>query len=667
MRFSARGSVSSLLSITLLSLCLFALGCATGVQSTGSSSMPQLRGIVHGGSQPISGASIQLYAAGATGYGTGATALLKTSVTTDATGSFSITGDYTCPSSTSQVYLVATGGNPGLAPGTNNAAIVLMTALGPCTLYGNQYTLNPNSYVFINEATTVASVYALAPFMNPVTTQVGATSTNATGLANAFLSVQNLVNTATGIPLATTPAGNGTVPQAELDTLADILASCVNSNGVSTTCASLQAASTPAGGTAPTTILQGIYNIATNPASQVAALYALAAADAPFQPTLTTAPNDWTVALNYTGGGLSQPLGIAIDGTGNVWTASSYGNNTSVFAGVNEFNGATGAALSPASGYNGGGISGSNAPSNIAIDPFGNVWASGYGINSSGSLGIVAKFSSAGVPLSPSTGYDLPQATDAVAIAIEGSGNVWLADPDTSSLFELSGSTGAFLSPAAGYSSGGLNRPDAIAIDNSGNIWAANPNGNSVSLLNGGTGAAISPSTGYTGGGLNQPNAIAIDNSGNIWVSDGALFNQFGQILNYGSISELNGATGAAISPSSGYTGGGSLTPVHIAVDGIGNVWIVNSLGAPGCSPPFHLNCPTLTELNGSTGGVISGPNRYTSSSLYNTSAIAIDGAGNIWLSNANPASLTEFVGAAAPVVTPLATAVANHSIATRP
>ncbi len=279
----------------------------------------------------------------------------------------------------------------------------------------------------------------------------------------------------------------------------------------------------------------------------------------------------------------------------------------------------------------------------------------------------MAKFSSAGVPLSPSTGYDLPQETNAVTIAIDVSGNVWLADPNTSSLFELNGSTGAFLSPATGYNGGGLSYPDAIAIDNSGNIWAANHNGNSVSLLNGATGAAISPSTGYTGGGLNQPNAIAIDNSGNIWVSNGALVNQFGQIVNYGSASELNGATGAAISPSSGYTGGGSLTPVAIAVDGIGNVWVVNSLGAPACSPSNN-NCPTLTKLNGSTGGVISGPNRYTSSSLYKTTAIAIDSAGNVWLSNGIiSGSLTEFVGAAAPVVTPLAVAVATHSIATRP
>jgi hypothetical protein len=205
---------AAIVSIFFLSVCFFPVGCATGVPSIATSSTPQLRGMVHGGSQPISGAVIQLYAAGTTGYGTGATALLNTPVTTDANGTFSITGDYTCPSSTSQLYLVATGGNPGLTPpSTNNAAIVLMTALGPCTLYGSQSTLNPNSFIFMNEATTVASVYALAPFMTYGTTQVGASSTNSLGLANAFLTVPNLVNTSTGTPLTTTPAGNGTSPR----------------------------------------------------------------------------------------------------------------------------------------------------------------------------------------------------------------------------------------------------------------------------------------------------------------------------------------------------------------------------------------------------------------------------------------------------------------------
>ena len=659
--------------------CLFFLstlltGC--GLQTTSppdSATGTALSGRVHGGQQPVVGAHVYLFAAGTSGYGATSTSLLTSGtagsdslgqyVTTDSSGAFTITGDYTCISAT-QLYVLATQGNPGLPSNAINPNLALMTAVGQCPAAGNLQATVP--FIFVNEVTTVASAYALSGFMTDLShVSSSGTPLAQAGLAQAFGTVNNLVDLSTGAALATTPAGNGTVPQAEINSLANILASCVNSAGASSVPCSALFANAQSGGVSPTDTVTAALYIAQNPGVNVSNLFAIPPATSAFQPSLSSAPNDFTIALSFTGGGMSQPLGIAMDGTGNVWTASSYGNNTSLFESLNEFNGTTGVALSPASGYTGGGL---GMTQTIAIDPFGNAWASSYAIGSSGSLGVVAKFSSAGVPLSPSTGYELPQGTDPGAIAIDGSGNVWLAEPNTSSLFELNGSTGAFLSPATGYSGGGLSAPDGVAIDNSGNIWAANRNGNSVSLLNGGTGAAISPTTGYTGGGLNQPNAMAIDNSGSIWVSNGALFNRFGQIVHYGSISELNGATGSAISPSSGYTGGGSLTPVAIAVDGIGNVWIVNSQGAPACNPPSNLNCPTLTELNGSTGEVISGPNRYTSSSLYKTSAIAIDSAGNIWLSNAIiPGSVTEFVGAAAPVVTPTAVAVATHSIATRP
>lgn len=84
-----------------------------------------LHGSVHGGQQPVTGATIQLYSAGLTGYGSAATSLIPisaqvpfsgpgTGALTDGNGGFQISGDYTCPSATSQVYITSTGGNPGL-------------------------------------------------------------------------------------------------------------------------------------------------------------------------------------------------------------------------------------------------------------------------------------------------------------------------------------------------------------------------------------------------------------------------------------------------------------------------------------------------------------------------------------------------------------------------
>jgi sugar lactone lactonase YvrE len=46
---------------------------------------------------------------------------------------------------------------------------------------------------------------------------------------------------------------------------------------------------------------------------------------------------------------------------------------------------------------------------------------------------------------------------------------------------------------------------------------------------------------------------------------------------------------------------------------------------------------------------------------------IAIDGSGNIWLTNAADSVLVEFVGAATGVVTPLAAAVKSNTLGARP
>jgi hypothetical protein len=47
--------------------------------------------------------------------------------------------------------------------------------------------------------------------------------------------------------------------------------------------------------------------------------------------------------------------------------------------------------------------------------------------------------------------------------------------------------------------------------------------------------------------------------------------------------------------------------------------------------------------------------------------SLAIDGSGNVWVSNNTGNSVTEIVGAAAPVVTPLALAVKNNTLGKRP
>ena len=150
---------ASLVSLTLIALLA---GCSTGTNSTAiPKAKPSLRGNVHGGQQPVAGAQIYLYAAGTTGYGSPSRSMLAAPgyVSTDIGGNFTITGDYTCQPG-DLVYLVGLGGNAGAGPNSN---IVLMTAPGSCaTLQANAAT----TFLNIDEVTTVASVYALAPYIS---------------------------------------------------------------------------------------------------------------------------------------------------------------------------------------------------------------------------------------------------------------------------------------------------------------------------------------------------------------------------------------------------------------------------------------------------------------------------------------------------------------------
>jgi streptogramin lyase len=602
--------------LTALSIPILLLtGCGDAANTLNAPATLQLQGMVQGGQQAVTGSTIQLYAVGASGYGSAATALLTSTVTTTAGGSFTFTGDYTCPSASTQVYMTATGGNPGLAPGTNNTALTMMAALGNC---GNL----SSTFVFIDELTTVASVYALAPFLGTGGgTKLGASSTNAQGLANAFATVNNLVNVSKGTtPGPDSPAGS-TIPTDELNTLADIVGTCVNSNGSSGECSTLFADAKPTGGVAPTNTIDAVLDIALNPANNVDALFNLVNGTSPFQPILADSPNDWTVDVNYTGGGINTPYFLAIDAAGNVWVSNNGNGSVSKLS-------SHGSAVSGASGYTVGGVSG---PWGIAVAPSGNVWVADANTDALTELSS----SGAAVGASPFIGGGI---SNPFGIAINGSGTVWTANMSNVSAILSSGSAQS----GSAYTVGGVGNCYTIAIDASGHTWITNESANSVSELTS-AGAAVSTSAGYTGAGLSGPWGIAIDGTGNAWVA-----NNTGD-----SVSKLN-STGGAVSLPAGYTGGGLNAPESLAIDGLGDVWVANS------------GNNSVTELKNS-GAAVSSSMGYLGGGMNGPTAVAVDGSGNVWVSNGGATSVTEIVGAAAPVVTPLSVAAANNMIATRP
>jgi hypothetical protein len=592
---------------------------------------PRLQGNVHAVQQPVSGATIQLYTAGTSGYGTAAMPLLTTPVVTDAGGAFSITGKYTCPDGSSQLYIVATGGNPGLVTPTNNASLVQMAALGPCSLHGSQYTLDPNSFININEVSTVASVYALAGFIDPATGRIGTSVTNSIGLANAFQTASNLVDLSTGQARTATPAGNGTVPQAEINTLADIIAPCVNSTGSGPECAALFAAATPSGGSAPTNTLQALFNIATHPSQQVGALYALSSLTSPFQPTLPAAPNDWTIHVTYTAYGSTQTA-IAVDGSGNVWIANDFTSSVTELA-------TDGTILSGPAGYTGGGL---NRPTAVAIDPLGNAWLTN-------TFGNLTKLNNVGIPLSGSTGFPVC----GVGLAIDGFGNVWCGSGGHVSKVDNNGN----VLSGTGYPGGGLGTPKGASVDSLNNVWFTSSTAFNVSNVAKFTnvGVPLSGTTGYTATGLTNAWSIANDSAGNAWVTDNS-FIPFSKVFRFA-------ADGTNLSGPNGYNGGGLVNPLAIAIDGAGNAWVTSDQIETINGTSTSVN--TMIELN-TAGTFLSGATGFSLPASGFPVGTAIDGSGNVWAAMSGN-YVVELVGAATPVVTPLSVGVKNNTLGARP
>lgn len=567
-------------------------------------------GAVRAGSLPVVGASVQLYAAGSSGNGSAPQALLNVPLLTGSNGSFSVAANFTCPYSDSVLYLIARGGQAG-ATGAANAGIALVAVLGRCD------SLKSASSLVVNEATTVAAAWSMSQFLSSGG-QIGAASTNSSGLILAAATAANLVNVATGtVPGAAFPA-TGTAPTSKIDTLANVLNACIISTGpASSDCAQLYAAATTTGG-APSNTFDAARNIVGQPGSNVATIFSLSTASSAYTPQLSAAPADWTLFATYAGGGLNDPATVSIDSQGNVWVTDYYAA-ASLFSNTGSplfANGITGNSLF--NSYGG------------AVDVNDAMWvANEQSVSSLNSgLGSITLLNSTGTSpaIYSSGGLDFP-----VAIAFDTSGVAWVVDYGNSRLTLLN-STGSPLSGTSGYTSSNFNFPVAVATDAKCNAYVANQSSNTITQVLADGSSFTDVPVGNAGSG---PSGLAIDASGNIWVAN-----------YYASNVALVSAAGKVLS-GNGFTGGGLTQPQGIAVDGAGNVWVANYRG------------PALTELaaaGSTTPGAMLSPNAGWSpdARLLEAYSLAIDAAGNIWVSNFGSNTLTEFVGMAAPVKTPL-------------
>jgi hypothetical protein len=243
----------------------------------------------------VSGSSVQLYAAGISGAGSNAQPLLGNPVPSDSDGNFSIPASYLCPSASSQLYVVARGGSPGLPSGADNPALALTAMLGSCD------SLSASAPIYVNEVTTIGSVWPVAAYMKSPS-EIGSAPNDSDFLA-AVSSVNQFIDPADGSSPGTATPTSYFNQSSKLYSLAEVVARCVDSPGGSagdgSPCGMLFSLATPSGASFPTDTMTAAMRIAQNPTENVTGIYDQVAGPSFFQPVLNAAPPDWTLKLSH--------------------------------------------------------------------------------------------------------------------------------------------------------------------------------------------------------------------------------------------------------------------------------------------------------------------------------------------------------------------------------
>jgi hypothetical protein len=341
---------------------------------------------------------------------------------------------------------------------------------------------------------------------------------------------------------------------------------------------------------------------------------------------------------------------MAFDSRGNIWVTNNF-EPPGLAPGLDAI------SLDPAgharngSPVTGGGIQG--VWWGIAVDHSDRVWLSNftgddpnefYSPNFVGGH-AVALFSPDGRALSPDGGITAGNLQAPQGIAVDQSDNVWIANHGRHTVTMYPKGDPSMAKVIRG---GGLQSPFTIVHDAQGNAWV---NNGALDATVQGTLTKISPDGHVSGpisiGGARSPQGMAIDSAGDLWVA--SLIDS-----NVTWISADGTVKGKFRAPSVEGAWG-------VAVDGDDNVWVASFIGEKvsllcGRNP---AKCPPGKRTGDAISPALHG---FTNGGLQHITAVQVDQSGNVWAAN-NWASmvpivggdgLVEFIGAAAPVKTPL-------------
>jgi hypothetical protein len=358
---------------------------------------------------------------------------------------------------------------------------------------------------------------------------------------------------------------------------------------------------------------------------------------------------------------LSAPYSVAVDGAGNVYVADQ-GNNA-----VRKIT-AAGVVTTLAANLHG--------PSGIAVDGAGTVFVAdtlSQTIRKITPEGVVTTL--AGTPDASGSADGTGAAARFFypsAIAVDPAGNAFVADTINQTIRKITPegvvTTFAGAAEASGNANGTgaaarFDNPEGVAVDSLGNVYVGDTNNETirkitsegvVTTLAGTAGAAGTADGMGAAARFSHPGGLIVDEAGNVYVGD--TYNQtVRKITSEGVVTTLAGEVGRKGSSDGTGTAARFSDPKGVAVDSTGNVFLadygtntIRKITSEGVVTTIAGAAPQASSTDG-TGAAA----RFDFSSWENTSGMAVDSAGTVFLADTYNDTIRKITSAG--VVTTLA------------